>query len=133
MLPEILSQMPAASNPPISRYTFAMSRAMLRPAILVLGLITAAVHIFLNIRLGHLDIPFTLNALGYLGLTYALLFPPNPLKQYSTLIHYALMGFAAITVVAWLIIGNPNDGLAIFDKVAELLLIAAVWLHLRAS
>ena len=110
-----------------------MTRSTLRPIILVLGLITACVHLYLNVRLGRFDLPFTANAIIYLALIWALLMPPNPLKQYSTLIHYALMAFAAVTIVAWIFLGDASDVLAIVDKIVELLLIVAVWLHLRAA
>ncbi len=116
-----------------------MNRSTLRWAIIVLALLTAAVHLFLGVtsisdpEFRTLGILFLLNAVGYvvllLGVLGKLPFLPWPLA------HYLLMGFAAITFVAYFAmngLGNLN-AIAIVDKLAEALLIVATFMHLGAT
>ncbi len=110
-----------------------MSKSQLKTVIIVLGLATALIHAYLNVRLGRLDIPFTLNALGYLALTVAIARPLPMLIGKEKLVHYAFMGFTALTIVAWLALGDKSDLLGIVDKVIEVLLLVALWLHLKAT
>ncbi len=116
-----------------------MSRATLRSVILILGLITALIHlVLLNIGIyrfrGSIDVLFTLNGLGYLALLVALLRPPEFLAGRETLVHYAFIAFTAVTILAWLVI-NPDftNPVGVITKVDELLLIVALWLHMRAE
>lgn len=103
-----------------------MSRSNLRIAIIVLTLITAAIHLTLNFP----DVVFILNGLGYLALmTIFFKFVKVPfLAGREKLIWYAYMGFTAVTIIAWLILGSRNI-LGYTDKVVEVLLIGALWLH----
>ena len=109
-----------------------MNRSVLRTAILILGLVTALIHlVVLNIRMGHLDLLFTLNGLGYLGLLGAFFVNPPIVAGRRRLLSYAFMGFAAVTIVAWVVLGDMDDRLAWATKLDELLLIAALAMNLR--
>lgn len=110
-----------------------MSKTSLRYIITLLTLFTAAIHgIVLNMLMGQIDVLFTLNALGYLALLGALLweFPAGQQK----LVHYAFMGFAAVTIIAWAVInGDFSDPIGVSTKAAEVLLIVFLWMHLKRS
>jgi hypothetical protein len=109
-----------------------MNRSALRTAIFVLGLVTALIHlILLNIRMGHLDLLFTLNGLGYLGLLGAFFLNPPIVAGRRRLLSYAFIGFAAVTIGAWVALGDMGDRLAWVTKLDELLLIAALAMNLR--
>ncbi len=115
-----------------------MNRSTLRILILILGAITALVHLWLGIS--SLGVPdatppgmlFVLNGIGYIVLTVAVAFDLLP-KQRS-LVHYALIAFAAITIVAYFVsnrgIGGPMGWITKLDEVA---LIVVTYLHLKAS
>ncbi|NIV37725.1 MAG: hypothetical protein GWN58_52425, partial [Anaerolineae bacterium] len=105
-----------------------------RAVILVTGLITALVHlIWLNIpfirETGSPDILFTLNGLGYLGLLALFFLEPAFLAEQWDFLHYIFIGYAAITIVAFLLLGDPSDLVGWFTKLDEVILIVAVWLH----
>ncbi len=116
-----------------------MNRSTLRLAIIVLTLITAGIHLYLNVRMGRFDPAFTANGLGYLALMVALLWPPpflaGMLKGREALLHYVYMGFTAVTIIAYFAISAEafTDPLGLFTKAVEVLLIVALWLHLRAA
>jgi hypothetical protein len=106
--------------------------------IIVLTLATALIHgIVLNLRMGRLDPPFTLNALGFLALLAALFFVKVPfLAGREALLHYTYIGFTAVTIVAYFAIQGAaafSDLLGLFTKAVEVALIAALWMHLRAT
>lgn len=112
-----------------------MSRSTLRTAVLVLGLITALVHlVVLNISFvqetGAPDLLFALNGLGYLGLLAAFLGKVPWLSQRRDLVHYLFMGYAAVTILAWVAAGARNF-IGYATKLDEVLLIAALWMHLK--
>jgi hypothetical protein len=89
--------------------------------------------LYLNIRLGRLDIAFTLNGLGYLALLAAMFGNLSFLHGRSTLIHYTFMGFTAITILAWFALGGDfGDALAVIDKLIEIVLLVCLWLHLKS-
>ena len=110
-----------------------MNRSTLRTGILIFGLITAGVHLYLNVRLGRFDPAFTANGLGYLALLAVFFFKPPFLAGREKLLHYVFIGFAAVTLVAYFVISEQRftDVLGLVTKADELLLIAALWLHLR--
>jgi hypothetical protein len=114
-----------------------MSKNLLRLLIAITGVITALVHLYLGIsylsdRLGP---AFLLNGITYLVLVAAVVFSPSFLQGRERLVHYILMGFAALTIVLWFLFNQENlvDPVGIFTKVDELLLILFTWLHLRAT
>ena len=65
-----------------------MNRSNLRIAILIFGLFTAVVHLYLNVRMGGFDPAFTANGLGYLALLGLFFF--NHAYQHST--HHSTIG-----------------------------------------
>lgn len=97
-------------------------------AVIVLTLITAAIHLYLALFQMHNDLLFILNGLGYLGLL-ALLYVSLPiLAPYRGAVRWAMIAFTAVTVVAWVLIG-ARDLLAYFDKVVEVALIVLLYLE----
>jgi hypothetical protein len=113
-----------------------MNRSTLRIGILIFGLFTAVVHlILLNIRMGGLDPAFTANGIGYLVLLGLFFFNPPFLAGRERLLHYVYMGFAAVTIVAYLVINQQRftDVLGLVTKIDEILLILSLWQHLRLT
>jgi hypothetical protein len=95
--------------------------ALLTGGIIVLTTVTAMVHLSLG------GILFTLNALGYAGLAGLIVigyWGTNPLiVRFNWFPRLALMGYAATTIVGYLIIG-PYSTLGWFTKAVEVILIA---------
>ncbi len=111
-----------------------MNRSSLRAVILVTGLITAVVHlVLLNFVMGKIDILFTLNGLGYLALLAALFLNLPVVSKQQPLVHWAFMAFTAVTIVAWIVMGRPYTLLGYLTKLDELILIVALYMHLRAK
>jgi len=112
-----------------------MNRSTLRIAIAILTLATALIHLyiaFINFQTGAFEFQpmFLLNGLGYLGLMAALLMKLPFLAGRERLLHYAYMGYAAVTILGWVAFGARNI-LGYSDKIVEILLILALWQHLR--
>jgi len=104
---------------------------MRKALIIVLTLVTAAVHLsfFLSDPGGGLI--YGLNALGYVGLL-ALLYLPLPfLTPYRRWVRWLLIGFTALTIVAYLIFGVINREWTVplgpIDKLIEVVLIGLLW------
>ncbi|HEX2142359.1 MAG TPA: hypothetical protein VHK28_08840 [Candidatus Limnocylindria bacterium] len=95
----------------------------LTAAIVGLALTTAYIHLGLG------GLLFTLNGLGYAGLAAIYLLgaaAPHPLaRTFSWAPRVALIGYAALTIVAWAIEG-PYFDLAYITKAVEVTLIALV-------
>ena len=109
-----------------------MNRTTLRTAVLVLGLVTAIVHlVVLNIRMGGLDLLFTLNGLGYLAFLGTFFLNPSIVAGRRRLLSYAFMAFTAVTILAWVALGDMGDRLAWVTKADEVRLIAALAMNLR--
>ncbi len=105
-----------------------------RIGILAFGLITAFVHgVILNILIGHLDLLFTLNAIGYLTLLALFFADPAFLRGRRRLLHYAFIAFTAATIGAWVAMGDPADRLAWVTKLDEVLLIVSLVANLRSE
>ena len=47
-------------------------------------------------------------------------------------LHYAYMGYAVVTILGWVALGARNI-LGYSDKIVEILLILALWQHLRLT
>lgn len=120
-----------------------MNRSTSRSVILITGLITALVHlVYLNYVIyttqGHLDLLFSLNGLGYLGLLGLFVMQPTFVAEQWEFFHYVFMAFAAVTIVAFLVLGGTGFGDTEVDlvgwltKLDELILIIALWSHMRA-
>lgn len=98
----------------------------LQLGIILLALATAIVHLVI-LNLESIDILFTLNGLGFLGLL-ALYFLPIPIAQkYHNLVRWAFMAYTAVSILAWVMVGSPS-ALAITDKAIEIVLIILLWL-----
>ena len=100
---------------------------------IVLTLATAIIHLYMGISYMQFGGPqpplFILNGIGYLALLAGLYFIPQLAAQRG-LIRYALMGFAAVTIVAYFIVnGEPfNSVLGLVTKAIELALIVVLWM-----
>lgn len=94
--------------------------------IILLTVATAAIHIALLFPL------FILNGLGYLALLAALYLPIRQLTSYRHPVRWVLLGYTALTVVLWVIIGQ-RDLVAYVDKVIEVVLIVLLWLESRQA
>jgi hypothetical protein len=106
-----------------------MNRSVLRAAIVILGLATALIHLYLNIFYGEFSVLFTLNGLGYLALLAALFLNVRFVANRRKLVHYLFIGYTVVTIVAWIAIGS-RDMVAYADKVIEVLLVIALALSL---
>jgi len=113
----------------VTTATYKASR--LRFGIVVLTLATAAVHLYL----GFQGLPlFVLNGLGYLALLGALYLPIPQLAPYRNAARWALIGYAALTIVLWLIITlGISTAVGYLDKIVEVLLIALLLEEARRS
>lgn len=96
--------------------------------IILLALFTALVHLSLNFP----DVMFILNGLGYLALLAALYLPLPFAKDNRRLVRWAFIGYTALTIVLWAIMGERNLT-AYTDKAAEVLLILCLWLEGRQA
>lgn len=96
---------------------------LLRAGILGLGIIISLIHISLLFP----DLLFILNGLGYVGLLAAYFLPVPLFQRYHHLVRWALIGYTAITILAWVAIGEkswPEGALGYITKVLEVGLIA---------
>jgi hypothetical protein len=97
--------------------------------IILAAVATAILHITL-----WPDIMFTLNGLGYLGLLGAYLLPIPFFQERHKLAWWALVGYTALTIVLWVIMGSkefvPGTSSAIgyYAKAAEVILLVSLWL-----
>lgn len=92
--------------------------------IILFALATAILHIGL-----FPDIMFTLNGLGYLALLAAYFLPLPFLQQRRNLVWWIFVGYTALTIILWVIMGDKNfvagtsSATGYYAKVAELLLL----------
>jgi hypothetical protein len=115
------STSPAAQQPAVD--------ATIRIGVVLLTLITAAVHLSLLFP----DPAFILNGLGYLALLAALYLPIPRLVPYRRAVRWALIGYAALTVVLWVAIGErtPLGYATTADEVALVALLVLEGRRLR--
>jgi hypothetical protein len=76
----------------------------IRIGVVVLTVITAIVHLSLLFP----DPAFILNGLGYLTLLAALYLPIPRLVPYRRVVRLTLMGYATLTILLWVAIGERN-------------------------
>lgn len=113
-----------------------MNRSTLNWVIAILTIITAVIHLGLAFVIdGTLQILFVLNGIAYLVLLWALLRPPAFLEGRSNLVHYLFILFILVTIVGYFVVNGfkPDDYLGLFDKLVEVLLVVALFLHLRST
>lgn len=101
-----------------------------RIVILITALVTAVVHLSLVfITPGFLGVMFLLNCLGYLGLAGLFLLPLDFVRPYHEIVRWVLVGYAALTIILWVVInGHPDVG-GVIAKLDEVLLIVALILE----
>ncbi len=92
--------------------------------IILFALATAVLHIIL-----FPDIMFTLNGLGYLALLAAYFLPIPFLQERRNLIWWVFVGYTALTIILWVIMGDKNfvagtsSATGYYAKAAEVLLL----------
>ena len=74
----------------------------IRLGVVVLTLITAVVHLSLLFP----DPAFILNGLGYLALLAVLYLPVSRLAPYRHVVRWTLIGYATLTILLWVAIGE---------------------------
>jgi hypothetical protein len=94
--------------------------------IILLTLATAGIHFSLILPL------FILNGLGYLTLLGGLYLPIPALANYRPWVRWALLGFTALTVILWVIMGVRGP-LAYIDKAIEVVLIGLLFMESRQA
>jgi hypothetical protein len=98
--------------------------------IIALALLTALIHLFLGIQ-GGIAI-FILNGLGFIALVAALYLLPQ-LANWRTYIRWALVAYAAITIVAYFVVNQQplDSGIGLVTKAVEVILIVLLYLQTR--
>ena len=97
--------------------------------IILAAIATAILHITL-----FPDIIFTLNGLGYLGLLGAYFLPIAFFQQRHNLVWWALVGYTALTIILWVIMGDKtfvagtSSATGYYAKAAEVLLLIFLWM-----
>ncbi|MBI5030828.1 MAG: hypothetical protein HZB51_09895 [Chloroflexi bacterium] len=86
--------------------------------IMVLTIATALIHFTRNFP----DVMFMLNGLGYLTLLVALFLPNAQLARHRSKIRWALIAFTAVTILAWVAMGE-RILIGYVDKLIEVVLI----------
>ncbi len=94
--------------------------------IILLTAATALIHIVLALPTNL--IMFYLNGLGYIGLAAALFLPQ--FAAYRRIIRWTLIGFTAVTIVGWAIVGERSL-IAYIDKLIEVALIGLLAVDMR--
>ena len=116
-----------------------MSRNTLRILVLIFGAITALVHL-LYLGVGSLGNPaatppgilFILNGIAYIVLIVVVAFDLLPKQR--ALVHYALIAFTAVTIIAYFVVNKGVGGpLGWITKLDEVALIIVTYLHLKAT
>lgn len=101
---------------------------LLQIGIILLTIVTAVVHLTLVFP----SVLFILNGLGYLTLLAALYLPIPQLTPYRNLIRWVLLGYTALTIVLWVIMGS-RILVGYVDKALEVVLVILLWLESRQS
>jgi hypothetical protein len=97
--------------------------------VILLTVGTAVIHLYLGFQGFPL---FVLNGLGYLGLLAALILPIPRISEYRNLTRWVLVGYTALTIFLWILVGSRN-AIGYVDKIIELALIALLVLEARIS
>ncbi|HEX2728437.1 MAG TPA: hypothetical protein VHM16_01710 [Rubrobacteraceae bacterium] len=98
-----------------------------RIGIIVLTAATALIHLYLGL-LGFTL--FILNGLGYLTLLAALYLPVPQLARYRNAARWVLVGYTALTIFLWILVGARTP-IGYIDKLIEVALIALLILDAR--
>jgi membrane-bound ClpP family serine protease len=100
----------------------------LRVGIVLLTLATALIHL----QLAFPDPAFILNGLGYLALLAALYLPVPRMARYRNIVRWVLVGFTALTILLWILLGARTP-IGYIDKAIEIALILLLLLEARRS
>jgi hypothetical protein len=100
----------------------------LRVGIVLLTLATALIHL----QLAFPDPAFILNGLGYLALLAALYLPVPQLARFRNIVRWVLIGFTALTILLWILLGARTP-IGYIDKAIEIVLILLLLLEARSS
>lgn len=100
--------------------------AALRVGIILLTLGAALIHL----QLAFPDPAFILNGLGYLGLLGALYLPAPRVARYRNAVRWALIGYTALTVFLWVLLGARTQ-IGYTAVAIEVALIALLLLEAR--
>ena len=110
---------------------------MRRWAIILLTVATALVHLSFFIQDPRGNFIFLLNGLGYLGLLGLLYVRVGLPASLVRLVRPALMGYAALTIVLYVVISYQAQSWSIpigpIDKLVELVLIGLLWSEERSA
>ena len=98
----------------------------LRVGIIILTAATALIHLQLNFP----DPMFILNGLGYLALLAVLYLPVPQLARYRNAARWVLVGYAALTIFLWILVGARTP-IGYIDKLIEIALIALLVIEVR--
>ncbi len=99
--------------------------------IVIAALATALLHLSLFSKMGA-D-PIVLNGLGYLGLLGAYFLPIPFFQQKHKLAWWGLLGYTALTIVLWVIMGEKkfvfgtSSAIGYYAKTAEVFLLGFLW------
>lgn len=105
------------------------ARNALRIGVVVLASGTAIIHLYLGLSGFPL---FVLNGLGYLALVAALYLPVPRLARYRNAVRWALIGYTALTIVLWLLVGARTP-IGYADKLIEVALITLLLIEGRRA
>jgi hypothetical protein len=108
--------------------TTSLASTALRVSIVLLTLATALIHL----QLAFPDPAFILNGLGYLALLAALYLPVPRLARYRNIVRWVLIGFTALTILLWILLGARTP-IGYVDKAIEIALILLLLLDARMS
>jgi hypothetical protein len=106
-----------------------MNHSSLSPAkvaIILLTIAAAGIHFSLLFP----DPIFILNGLGFLALLAAYFLPLPFAKDNRSLVKWAFMGYTAVTVLAWIAIGEkswPLGMMGYLTKLIEIALMVLLW------
>ena len=103
----------------------------LQVAIILLTVSTALIHL-LRFPGNIIDVALILNGLGYLALLAALYLPVPLFASRRGLMRYVLMGYAALTILAWIGMGDKKLAtgyMGYIAQVIEIVLIVLLWLE----
>jgi hypothetical protein len=106
--------------------THSATDTAIRGGVVLLTLFAAAVHLSLLFP----DVAFILNGLGYLTLLAALYLPIPRLVPHRRLVRRVLMGYATLTILLWLAIGERSL-LGYFTTAEEVALVVLLLLEDR--
>jgi hypothetical protein len=98
----------------------------LRVGIVLLTMATALIHL----QLAFPDPAFILNGLGYLTLLTALYLPIPRVARYRGIVRWALIGYTALTIFLWTLLGARTP-IGYIDKIIEILLILLLLVEAR--